>query len=48
VEPTILASSWPDLPIILRGVYEVIDLGIDELKDTLFGRLLVIPEELRC
>lgn len=34
------------LPVILGGIYEIVDFGIDEFEDALFRRLLITPETL--
>lgn len=32
------------IPVVLRSIHEVIDLGIDELEYALLGSLLIVPE----
>ena len=41
-----LQDGGGDLPVIVRRVHEVVDLGVDQFKDAFLGRLLVPPEQL--
>jgi hypothetical protein len=43
---TVIRVYLQNVPFVFRSIHEIVNFGVDELKDSLLSSLLVIPKGL--